>query len=560
MATTLKHLLFTILMAMAGCTSDRPQRLIMISMRGISALDVKTLTRHGVLRPDGGFGAMVANGFAADRLEPIYNPETAPEMATFETGAWPSRHGIVGNTFYQRDWPTSGLQYGYVTPLECETLWEAAARQGKRVLRIGSLFADTLSRVFSLPQGESLGEARWPVLKRIRTGAQRTNTFEHVLHLDSLRITVETDSVWDRSFAASLIDTVRDGRESYSALILNDGRQQVRLAASQWAAVELTSGNPRVGVWIKLLSVQDTSVQLYVRPPFRNRGSPSEFVEQIERTFGFCPGYPDIAAYVSGRIDATTLKEEILRETNYGWQAAGSFLGENDFDLMMIDYSLMDRYGHAFYNADLSDSTNPWVEAYRHADRHLMELIDDLPSRTGLMVSSGYGFYPSSRQIAFGGKEFSFLLPVDSLSMAVSTVSAHVYLQSNGVSVDQLVEFFNALTDPLDSKAIVAEVRRPYELDSLGLLHPHRSGDLWIRLNPGYTFRSDWKSAVSIGPSRFVGEHGYKGEGSRGIFYYLGPPIPKPLSRVVNAVDVAVTAASLLEIHPPRGSQGKPIF
>jgi hypothetical protein len=559
----LQRFWIVILIMVSACSPEHPQRLVMISMRGVSAEDVRALTQQGILKADGGFLTMSANGFAADYLEPIYNPETAPEMATFESGAWPSRHGIVGNTFYRNNPPASELQYGYQTPLESETLWEASARQGKKVIRIGSLFAGTVSGVFSLAQGEALGEAQWPLLKSTRPAGSRTESFEYVRPFDSLQLTVESDSVWRRSMAVHLIDTVFDGRESYSAILLDGEGRQRRLHASQWAAIELSAGIPRIGVWIKVMSIQNDSVRFYVRPPFRNRGSPSEFVERVERLFGFCPGYPDIAAYVSGKIDAETLKEEIHRETFYAWRSAEHFLTEKNFDLMIVDYPLLDRYGHAFYDPGLTDSTNVWIEAYRHADRHLLELFRKLPSNTGLMVSSGYGFYSSSRQIAFGGKPFAFPVALtDDVEMAVSSVSAHVYLRGDSVREfsERLIDFFTALTDPSDSTAVVAEVRRSPTLDSLGLFHPQRSGHLWVRLNPGYTFRSDWKSTLSIAPSRFHGEHGYRGERSRGVFYYTGPSLSTPRSRVLNAVDVTVTASALLGLKPPRGSQGVSIF
>ena len=100
------------------------------------------------------------------------------------------------------------------------------------------------------------------------------------------------------------------------------------------------------------------------------------------------------------------------------------------------------------------------------------------------------------------------------------------------------------------------------DLEGVGLANMN-SGDVWVQLKPGYTFRGDFNFDEPLfDKPRFAGDHGYANDlaGAKGIFYYKGPQERFPDIRQVEAVDVAVTVAALLGIEPPIGSQGNNIF
>ena len=76
-----------------------------------------------------GFERMQAEGARADRLTPVYPSNTFPGHVSLATGAHPQVHGIVDNSFADR-------QRGryFMSPdtswLDAEPLWIAAERQG----------------------------------------------------------------------------------------------------------------------------------------------------------------------------------------------------------------------------------------------------------------------------------------------------------------------------------------------------------------------------------------------------------------------------------------------
>lgn len=99
-----------------------PTRVVLISLDGV---------RHDAVGSAAlpGLDALRRGGAAAERLLPVFPSNTFPNHATLATGAWPERHGIVGNRFLDRH---RGLYDYDADPswLEAEPLWAAAERQG----------------------------------------------------------------------------------------------------------------------------------------------------------------------------------------------------------------------------------------------------------------------------------------------------------------------------------------------------------------------------------------------------------------------------------------------
>ena len=76
-------------------------------------------------------------GEAASRMEIVTPSLTAVSHVALATGAPPARTGIVGNTFHPAGTALLERRRGFDVEPETETLWEAAARQGKRVVSLG---------------------------------------------------------------------------------------------------------------------------------------------------------------------------------------------------------------------------------------------------------------------------------------------------------------------------------------------------------------------------------------------------------------------------------------
>ena len=109
--------------------------------------------------------------------------------------------------------------------------------------------------------------------------------------------------------------------------------------------------------------------------------------------------------------------------------------------------------------------------------------------------------------------------------------------------------------------------RREDVPEDLRLAHPTRSGDLVVVAEPPYSFsRPDgiagplrsWLHALGMS----FGGHGYhpRHPDMAGVFFALGRGVPGDLVLPeVHQVDVAATVARLLQMKPPRHSEGRPV-
>lgn len=113
-----------------------PSKVILVTIRGVEERHVDAYLRAGVLAADGGFARLRKQGLRVKELIPVPGAVTATAAATLATGATPGRHGITGNTLHQLGEPLEKATSGFTIPLDAETLREAAARQGKRVVDI----------------------------------------------------------------------------------------------------------------------------------------------------------------------------------------------------------------------------------------------------------------------------------------------------------------------------------------------------------------------------------------------------------------------------------------
>lgn len=83
------------------------------------------------------FDRIREEGVWSDHLVPAFPTISLTNHTTFATGCWPARHGIVSNIFFD---PELG-RYDHARDADwltgCETMWQAAERQGKRAAVLG---------------------------------------------------------------------------------------------------------------------------------------------------------------------------------------------------------------------------------------------------------------------------------------------------------------------------------------------------------------------------------------------------------------------------------------
>jgi hypothetical protein len=520
----------------AACAKPRlPSQVVAISIRGAADDELDGLIDGAALGSNSAFVKMATNGYRAIFLQPLYNAETSAAMATFETGAYPASHGIVGNVYRRKGGPFSEAVAGFDKSFDSETLWEAAARQGKKVIRVGTFYLngsqDNHASVRTIAQGVAGGVSKHVSLSsdlvdKWQIGSQ---AFEHIqpLHAfhaskDSLRIDVVSGNKFSLELYALAVDTLNDRRQGYHAVILDNDRNLqngflARLAENQWAPITIKKeGAFKIGAWVKLIALASnlSAVKLYIRGPQMNRGYPGDFIEAVEAAIGFAPGGPDFDSYNTGLIDESIIIEEIKRETQYVIDAANFCLKNFDFDLMTVDYAILDRFGHAFY------LMNPRQDDYSVSAHIYINLSGREPN--GTVSGSAYQAF-----------------------------------------VDKIISACENFLDPQTGMAVFDKILPYEELYTVGLDNRETAGDVWVRLRPGYTFKGDIDADQPlIDKPRFAGEHGYSPEAreAKGIFYYIGPTMYRGKPKEVNAVDVAATLSALLGIDPARSTDGKNIF
>lgn len=593
---------------------ERPARVVVVSVDGAADWLVDDLLARGVLPPDGAFGRLARTGVRAEALVPVAASLTAPAHVAMFTGAYPESSGIVSNAFLGPGDPISRESSGYTAPIEAETLWEAARRQGKRVYCVGAVgatatgpgrlcdltlaYGRTTAPAGVVNLGPAPGQAR---------SAGGSAGYEHIRRLQALPGSPAPLSYSPyRGEAVALfawaVDSVADGAERYDALVLSFqddpvDRSATRLAAGQWAVVSDSKPAVTIAAWLKLLRLAPdaSAAQLYLGAPGQNQGDPAPFVAALEKQFGPWPGSPDSRNLDQGLIEEAVWFEQAERLSLYLNDATLEPLRRGDWDLFLTYMPVVDEVGHRFL---LRQPRQPDYEAengarraryarhvewsYQLADRLLLRLMEAAPPGTNFVVVSDHGMAPvhTSVQIhsLLRGAGFR-ITPDDSTEVRAFTSgnTAHIYVnlagrQPGGVvaadkladSVERILNACRELRDPFTGKPVFEVVLKKSELGGVRLGHPGRAGDVWVNARPGFTLASRIEAEAPVfRPSpTLLGMHGSLGTGRKmhGIFFAAGAQLHPGFLGHLNSVDVAPTVAALLGIQPPANAQGRAVL
>ena len=127
---------------------------------------------------------------------------------------------------------------------------------------------------------------------------------------------------------------------------------------------------------------------------------------------------------------------------------------------------------------------------------------------------------------------------------------------------EAIVRAFTALKDPANPDAtVVADVFAKEELrdiDGADALHPSRSGDIVVTLVPPYRF--DDASLEAVASATPLAAGGYAPSDMAGLLLADGPGIARGGTIEARAIDVAPTAAFLLDAPGPYNASGAILF
>ena len=416
---------------------------IVISFDGAQPGVIERMLREGKLPKDGGFGQLIRKGTRASGMTSVLPTVTATNHITLATGAYPERTNIPANTFHLTDTPLTATTSGFGTEIEADTLWEAAKRQGKKVITIAFAGADgrgdprrgdqTLG--FGVRDGFSfvkfMNATHFDV-----ASANGWNLAGQACEFKKANIGLATaNQVFFQTFSLGRVnvnvlvcDTVFDGQEKYDTAIFDFDKDIAndviaRLREGEWAPFKLPLTIPAdaafpdlargtVGSWVKLLAFDPTlsAFNIYMGDIAHNAGYPQSFVDEIDKAIGFWPAEPDFFNLEGGRIDEATYMEQLERLAVYLKDAMLLAADKYDFDLLMGYQVQTDEAGHQFFLIDPRQQTYAdaakraryaeYIErAYQIADENLKEIIDaTMLSKTNVIAVSDHGMAPLHTQ------------------------------------------------------------------------------------------------------------------------------------------------------------------
>ena len=568
-------ILFLLLSAflVKGQEPETAQKVVLVDIRGTSKSFVDLLLRSSVLDKKSAFHFLNQNSQKVSRIEPIPNAVTAVNSATLDTGVYPDKNGVIGNLFGRMKDGKYIRASGFGSSFLTETIWEKLTRQGKKVIRLGVLSTSGSKRspvtIPTLPQVSPRSKSQVLDLVAVDCDYEFSKTkiskFHCLAKKSSQSETIEL--TFGRDKKTLKIIAVRGA----NSLIIDDDSNEkngylAKIKKGDWFDLVVKKMNPAaIGVYAKLLDLPPDLKQakIYFAPAFQNRGFPASFVAEIEKRFGFAVGGPDWQGFLEGRIDKETVLEQAHRETSYMKNTALYSIKNLEFDYLMLDHPLLDRYGHYMYtSSDQSKNLSVVKDGYLATDKNISEILNAINKQnTSLMVVSGHGF--SHTHTSFSIKElFKDLgFPVSpnkdaKISLFSSKVSAHVYLNDQSKTAKENLKIMRELKKKLLSykapnigKKIFEKVLLRSEMNRYHLNNPDRSGDLWVSLRPGYTFDGLIAPDKLIGKSFFQGEHGYfdSSPEAKGVFYLYSSRKIKRKLKIKNIVDMAPLVYQLLE-------------
>lgn len=513
------------------------QKVIVVHARGISYPEMQeylTTTSSDLF-----FKAKQKEGLI-NRITPITNAVTITNIASYETGNLPNGHGIIGHLYAKKDGETLKLANGFTQAFETPTFWEKADLSEKKVLNVGTLTLHgkyrTHKNVDALSQGRQIGK---PQLTRIFPDD-----------------TVKSELV--TAYKASSQDSITKGYKLYktnasSHLFLDDDYDPEnglikKIAIGKWFQHD--------NLHAKLFRSSEDALRLYIRPSYVNNGYPDEFVNNISDNIAPPKGWPNIAFHTSGLIDQETLLEEIYNEIYHLMDVFSFSSTRKDYDLMMLDYPLMDRIGHAFLalKQNSKEIKDIYKKAFKQMDQDL-HTIEAYAKRYGykLIVTSSHGFSPIHTSV-----DINKFLTASGVQTDTSNnnweaigipgkVSAHVYLNKdleNTKKQEALEKIKKAFSElKYVSDLVVDKTYSKADLPDIGLDHAN-AGDVFVMLNPGFVFENNTNKTDFFGTPKFRGDHGYSlsHEDSYAVL------ISDMVCKSCNATDVARMIEKILKI------------
>ena len=613
-----------------SCAQSNTKKVVIISIDGTPDYLVDKFLDNGVLPSDGAFARMKKEGAFAKSVLPINVASTGPSHVSIFTGASPGKTGIVGNSFRKKDqsWNSNNMS-AFNQRFTAETIFQSAMRQGKKVMTLSGVGIDYRDKnrmtdfmhMYPIISGPSLV-----------IDLEITDTIINKMDIESFIKLKTSSSSPSKSFLElyggfkiPMYFYLKDPRfipmylpnQTTNEIFIDLDNNitngfDLSVDSENWSRMPIYNEGKTFNISFRILKM-DTKLgkyRLFMTAPAEIYGNPNEFIQKLQLACGLWPGEPENRKQTTGLISEEIWFEQLDILAKYSKDLILNGLKETQWDLLFGYFSTLDDVQHRYtllnprqidFFAD--DGKRPKIyqeyieKKFQLIDAYLLEIINNLPSNTNLIIFSDHGMSPVHTTLLLN--EYFKLAGFDDNEQNIKSVSsgnsAHIYINKEKIKKEKFESYLTHLTDSLknlkDSKTgeiVFKLVANKEQQKKYGLFNSDYSGDLFVSCNSGYSISNrsleEAKFFIqnSFDPRMFENEDEYikdfllngtmneTGRAVHGglassremqsIFYAIGPDIPNIEILKMSSLQIAPTIAKLLGIQSPKNAEMKGVF